>query len=309
LNETLHALSAAESNRLAERLRLLEQVGGALYLGFASTLDFEQLRGDPWQALAFFLNWYAFEHQGRSPAYGPVASDVVLESTDKAWSKSLAEGAWQSFKEKVSSVTQRQDAKYNERNNPMCPQGTLFKSHGREIKTKQPSVIEFVCDNLADAHHNIVGWAEEQLIAGGDGIRVAHRSLQDLNGIGPKIASLFLRDVALLSGKVGERRELLQPVDIWVERCVQYLERGHLEGRDRESGDQERLKYAVWIVEKSRAIGVSPEKVNGGMWYFGAQIATNEYTLAKCLASADLMQEEADKHMKRLKSQVHAWSR
>lgn len=107
-------------------------------------------------------------------------------------------------------------------------------------------------------------------------------------GVGDKIASFFLRDVAVLFEKglelnnIGsEERKYLQPIDIWVKRCCNYLYK--LESK----AYNETVKisdYQHYVVKRCMDDGkyiVNPEKVNMGMWLFASQIVGNHYNLSK----------------------------
>ena len=55
----------------------------------------------------------------------------------------------------------------------------------------------------------------------------AFQHLDQGRGIGPKIASFFLRDLAVwFEIEPLQHRELLQPIDRWVRRYVSLLENG-----------------------------------------------------------------------------------
>lgn len=91
----------------------------------------------------------------------------------------------------------------------------------------------------------------------------AWAKLVNIRGIGPKIASLFLRDVAIryeneLRLAKDNDRWLLQPIDIWVRRIVI-----HLDSNIDKNARYEEL--AKWIVSKSER----PEYCNQGIWFLG----------------------------------------
>jgi hypothetical protein len=122
--------------------------------------------------------------------------------------------------------------------------------------------------------------------------------MTSINGVGAKIASLFLRDVALVYGIEPQKsRELLQPIDVWVKRYVY-----------RWAGKMSDAKCAKWIVENCRLAGASPEKVNAGMWYFGALIAGDERTLMRLLEEGVAsVKKETEAYVSRLAVQVQRW--
>jgi hypothetical protein len=86
-----------------------------------------------------------------------------------------------------------------------------------------------------------------------------HAEIMNIRGIGPKIASFFLRDVAIRYAiNLDENRDLLQPVDRWILRFAQKLD-----------GELPRSAVSHWMVSNASR----PELANAGMWYFGARIA------------------------------------
>lgn len=256
----------------------------------------ENSTNDSVQAVAQFLAGYAFEHQGSSPSYAPIACDVVqtLGREPGFWKNpDLPRRVWDAFCEKLQQLPGI--AHSNPKGNPLCYQGFAYSTKQGAGYTSGPSVIQFIQRNLKDYGFNIVGWAQSELRS--DHALAAHQGLSSIQGIGPKIASLFLRDVAWYKEiEVIDHRALLQPLDGWVLQAVYCL--------DPTAKDKE----AEWIIQKSLAIGIVPEAVNAGMWYFGALIARSKYELAKVLPSPEHARRLADEHVRRLDQQVQAWS-
>jgi len=121
-----------------------------------------------------------------------------------------------------------------------------------------------------------------------------------VNGVGPKIASLFLRDVVLRRGSYsGADRELLQPVDIWVQRAAASLWFGGVVP----SFDV----VARRIVTECANDGVNPELVNAGMWYFGAQVARSDRLLDTATRDAAVFDQLLDDYIDALRSVVTAY--
>jgi hypothetical protein len=113
-------------------------------------------------------------------------------------------------------------------------------------------------------------------------IQKAHSELVGVSGIGDKIASFFMRDVACHYGifpLIEDDRKLLQPIDIWERRTVQLLREGEPSKNDREC--------QAFIVQNSKDAGCIPERVNQGIWYFCSQIADTEYYLHKAMTWPD----------------------
>jgi 3-methyladenine DNA glycosylase/8-oxoguanine DNA glycosylase len=172
-----------------------------------------------------------------------------------------------------------------------------YSTGAGEHETGQPGVIEFVQENLSSIDYNIVCWAEEMLRAGD--VRPVHELLISINGVGAKIASLFLRDVAWACEiRPTQSRELFQPVDMWVRRYVHHWE---------QNDELEDPACAHWIVERASEAAVSPERVNAGMWYFGARVAGDELTLTQLIDDAEAMRIAVEKHVNEMAAQVAAW--
>ena len=140
-------------------------------------------------------------------------------------------------------------------------------------------------------------WAKEELRDGK--VQDSHGLLKNINGVGDKIASLFLRDVALVYGIAPDQsRELLQPIDRWVKRYIYHWE---------QDDSLKELECAHWIVERSLTAGVSPERVNAGMWHFGARVVDDRRTLLRLIDDVEAMQKKMEYHVNWMVSQVDAW--
>ena len=129
-----------------------------------------------------------------------------------------------------------------------------------------------------------------------DRARDAWSRLDRIRGIGPKIASFFLRDLAIkYNVQVSKDRHLLQPVDVWIRRLVWLL-------NDRKMEDEQ---VARWIAGKCP----EPELANQGFWYFGAQIAGSDWRLQRCLADLAYARSLCEQHVATLSATATAWNR
>lgn len=126
--------------------------------------------------------------------------------------------------------------------------------------------------------------------------------MSNVNGVGPKIVSLFLRDVAIYYGiAVTSLRDRLQPIDVHVRRITLSL-------MQVVGADDHVDAIAPWIVSESQAAGVSPELVNAGMWYFGSQIAGSEYRTLRALKDLPDARALVDKHVANLRQEASDWN-
>jgi len=178
----------------------------------------------------------------------------------------------------------------------MAPKGTQYERKDRERKaikyiTMSPSAIE-VASQLG---RSIIAHMLDLLRA--DQPKRAHALVAGINGVGEKIASLFLRDVAShYELNVATDRHLLQPVDTWIQRATRLcLNVG------------EKKDVARAIVEACQSCHVNPEHVNNGMWYFGAMVAQSTYRLRQAVESRPRFWSMTREHVSALGDVVLAY--
>jgi len=238
---------------------------------------------EPLAATMLFLEGYAFERQGRSPAFSPAAIEAIKMADRIKNPKDFPIIVWDNFRDLLDNKG------LNLKLNPLYPQYPLFHP------TDTCNCIWCVLKSC-----NIIETSKNALAEGQT--KAIWNQLKRIQGVGPKIASLFLRDVAIyyenelnLADKnrmPADDRYLLQPIDIWVHRIVVALNRQDMD---------EKTKYedvAKWIVDNCS----NPECCNQGMWYFGAKIAKTEFMLEKCLADPHTI----ERHIMELKASAQA---
>jgi len=211
------------------------------------------------QSLAVFLDGYAFERAGRAPKYSETAVKVVaprnpedLDSTS-IWHDFCGEFGGKGINPKV---------------NPLAPKGTEFRHKGATHHTVGISVIEL--DKTLEKP--LAKWVVDNLP---NTPQIVHDRLREVSGVGEKIASFFMRDVACRFNVFpirAEDRRLLQPVDIWVERAATCLGAPAGEAAD-------------FLVRCSGTDGNRPERVNQGIWLFGAEVVRSQETLKRFLCT------------------------
>jgi len=202
---------------------------------------------NPREALALFLGHYAYERAGGDPNRPLMAERVVRESE-----KLDPETLWTKFQ--IAMDHKSLDAERN----------PLAHNVPRPCVENQRCVL---CALRKDdgTYDNIVAKINRHLE--NDEAITAHNFLKSIKGTGDKIASLFLRDMAIAYGIFPKNfRVLLQPIDIWVRRIANFLITHQYDPEPITSD----LDIATWIVEHSGA--KSPENANFGMWFFGAEI-------------------------------------
>lgn len=259
---------------------------------------------DDWESVGVFLHGYASERQGANPAYRHVALDVIEELRARGNSVSdptSVQCAWDVFRRLLN------DQNLNHANNPLCPKGIgherKHKGKTKWIITTSKSVIEFLSSlEDDDLPSNIVVFARAGLEM--DRVKIVHDEIQEISGIGPKIASLFLRDVATYYNlEPTEDRHLLQPVDVWVLRVCEHLLERQIKGK------QDLLNIQEWLLKEALGLSIRPERVNEGMWYYASQVALSEYRLSKALDDLEYSEQLLNQHIGAVRQEVNAWDR
>ena len=289
----------SESNGFSTYFRFLAQLGSLFEARFLRPLwqKYPSRETDDWEAIGIFLTGYAFERQGAKPDYHHVATDVINELAHQ-WRPltdvSTAQLAWDLF------CDYSDEAKLNYANNPLCPQATSYTRKTASATTYNKSVIEFLHKlSRSGLPPNIIVFAKTGLQL--DRTRDVHRAIQEINGIGPKIASLFLRDVAVMYNVFPAKdRHLLQPVDVWVKRTFKKLT------RYKNGNEQDIETVQRWILEEATREGVRAEVVNEGMWYFSSQIADSDYRLSKALNDLGYARVLLEEHIEAIRQEVTA---
>jgi hypothetical protein len=251
---------------------------------------FPKFETDPWHSVGFFLHGYSFEHQGRAPDYRHAAADAILEHCNSKITAKSAETVWNSFRQKLQS-------NLNCARNPLCRRGWRYRygRQSRQTSVNKLSVVELVCQNLAG--EPLVSWARAQL-ASGD-IQASHSALRKINGVGPKIASFFLRDIATIYAitVADSQKRLLQPIDIWLRFVARKLQ---------QDGKLTDAQCAEFIVKNATA----PEKTNQGVWYFCTRAAgSSRYVVAQAIDNAGYFRDTVNLHLHRLCKSSNAAAR
>ena len=266
----------SELSDLSDYFKLFAQLGGLFETRFLRPLwqKYPLRETDDWEAVGVFLAGYAFERQGAKPDYRHVATDVINELARQQLlltNENTSQLAWDLF------CRYSEEVKLNYANNPLCPQATSYMRKTGSATTYNKSVVEFLHDLATSGlTTNIVAFVKTGLELGCT--KATHTAIQEINGIGSKIASLFLRDVAVMYNLFpAEDRYLLQPVDVWVRRAYEKLARKQI------NNEQDIEPVQRWILEGATREGVYAEAVNAGIWYFSSQIADSNYRLSKAL--------------------------
>ena len=147
----------------------------------------------------------------------------------------------------------------NEYNKIYC----LLKNGGINKKGDRLMVISIINFIQSIDHHNILLYLVDLIKS--RRIANAYQQLDDIWSIGPKIASLILRDVVyvyeLETILKNKDYYYLQPVDTWVHQISKHI--GIVTKNDIYKNE------SLDIVNKCHEFGVNPIHYNQGAWYLG----------------------------------------
>jgi len=231
---------------------------------------------DIWDSLAVFLEGYAFERQGRRPDFFHAGVDALIycRQQNNNFNQNVINMIWQHFSQLLNNQG------LNPKNNPLYP--STNPNNLRNLNQSY-SLIEVVINNNIHQNSTFTSYLHT-LITQNQNAQPAFNLVKDIRGIGGKIASFFLRDlvdVMTINLQNVQNRQLLQPIDVWVERSVRILSNNpHLN----------RQQVANWIVNNSLANNLNPERINMGIWFFCSQIVISEYRLNRILRNFNAAQ-------------------
>ncbi len=124
--------------------------------------------------------------------------------------------------------------------------------------------------------NNLAFYVKELLEA--NKVKEAYAFVDKIRGVGPKITSFYLRDIAYLLS-IDETQinnsDLLQPIDIWIERVLEII----FPTTEFTNYKQEQMA----IIELCNEAEVSAIAFNQGAWEFGSRIAENQDRLKEAL--------------------------
>jgi len=273
LGETKWVAGGEAIVKVSEVLELFVRVSALFRARFQKPLwgKYPRYLEDPVDAIQIFLDGYAFERQGRNPSYSHAAVEAIQRAKDLSTKQNLPQRVWKEFYDFFDGK------KLNKERNP------IFHDTGSRH-----------CVWCVMGSENMILSSKEAIAR--SQVKEAWERVKVIRGVGPKIASLFLRDVAVqFELRPGLDRWLLQPVDVWVRRGVFWLSGNEMKDDD----------IAKWLVTNCE----EPELANQGIWYFGAQIAGSDFRLHKSIKDPDYARELFWEHIAGLKATVAAIER
>lgn len=264
---------------LSNRLRAIAAFASkndALANGDFKKLGIEQpakLRDDWWMGFRYFLMHVFMQGRRDALSYDFIEatnSALVTESLLPMCMKPAERGLrlieWEkkgwlakpNWKAECNPVRKALDQKYVLANSDK-------KSHTGKQRDREMvlDILRFICErrSASGIPLNIVSWAEQLIRAGK--IELLHNELDAIRQVGPKVISLFLRDlIRLLKLEAFLRPEdyrWLQPVDTWVRRIA--IQLGIATGGD---------GTAAEIVRVCQQAQIDPMEFNQGAWFIGS---------------------------------------
>lgn len=205
---------------------------------------------DAISALLKFVNSYAYERQGSARAYRTIGTRVISEifgDNILSITQKDVDSAWRLYK-KIAKE-EYGSLKLNETHNPLKSDGGVL------------------CRLAEKGEKNIYTYVKRLLRR--EGVEQAYIFIYSIRGVGPKITSLYLRDVAYLELDSAKHYHfLLQPIDTWLNQAIEIILKHTAEKAFKKTSDKQKL-----IVELCRKAICSPIDFNQGAWIAGSVVA------------------------------------
>ena len=237
---------------------------------------------DSYKALQCFIENYAYQRQGAPmKAYadiGKMTIKRIFNGDIRLVTRANVQEAWKKYQEIAEKEFNRLGV--NERNNPLSPDGGILSLLASgEVTDNNLSVhVKHLLENRKT--------------------RDAYRLVENVRGIGVKIAPLYLRDIAHL-GRIPESKikdeYLLQPIDTWLNQALSILF-----GIDVPRKLKEKQETIVNLCERAN---VSPIAFNEGAWVLGSQIA-GDYKTFQQIAEGQNVKSLIKEHIDETKNYV-----
>jgi hypothetical protein len=235
----------SSQTQVAKRLAAFASVYQNAYV---NNINFRKQFENGYIALECFLENYAYERQGTPQAYPAIAKQTiekVFHGKVENVNSDQATKAWRTYSE--IATRDFNGIKTNASHNPMnSDQGVLTAMANQGI-------------------HNIAAHVKT-LIKNGK-TKNAHTFIDDIRGIGAKIASFYLRDIAYLGGLDENQIKdqfYLQPLDTWLDQTFSMIMK-----KEKPASLEEKQKT---FVDLCRQAGCSPIAFNQGAWIVISEI-------------------------------------
>lgn len=247
------ALAGDPADRYVEEL-LVPGVSKAAQERVVSAEELEKLFLDPYGCCCAMLGYYAFMRRGKDRLeLGEIAGGAwrdcyPKERFDSFLDTEAADRVWDAFAERCSE----RGRKPNENLNYGVVAGLIELVQEAYRATNGGSVAQYVGDAVERT-----GRLETEFMR-----------IVDIRGVGPKFASIFLRDVVdtldLEEGVSNVDRLYLQPMDKWVRLAARHI-------LSEEEADSADWVLAGKLAKYARHSGVSGIRFNMGATFVGAR--------------------------------------
>lgn len=249
----------------------------------------------PKTALKIFLE-YAFERAGSAVAYKYMGKQA-LEKTKIDFNnitKDVIDKLWENYKilsqdNNLLTIDDNGEQTYR-----LKQDRNLFYCNNHNDTSKKQSILD-VFKNYDDKIVNMATWCCDKII--NNEIKKAYSRLIKIRGIGPKIASLYLRDIAYICEIDTKRFKdsyLLQPIDTWIAQAFDIILNDKSISLNNLNTDAKRKVVQEKIHTICVEYKVSPIEFNKGAWYFGSRISRTYNRMKSALCDA----QEAKKLIK-----------
>lgn len=272
----------SEQKEIAERL----SYGADLFRSyFYRDSSFNKQFEDNYQALFCFFKNYAYQRQGAAPAYSKIAIKALRNRFDystRSVNIADAEEVWKDYQNIAKN--EFNNLKVNRTHNPMSSDRGILKVMANKNISNLASHVKCLIQNKQT--------------------KEAHELVNSIRGVGTKIASLYLRDIAYL-GRIPENRikdqYCLQPIDTWIEQTLSIIF-----GNIKPTVLRKKQEIIVKLCETA---SVSSIAFSQGAWMLGSQVS-GDYLTFQQLAKGQNAQVIIKEHMeekKRYISNAEQW--
>jgi len=240
----------------------LERVGKDHIELWASTEKFEV---DAYEALRDFFH-YGFYRNRREEIAKKYYEQAYISMDEITQNLKIPKDKVEFLKEKGNTLQQTFTQKVNSIRSPI--------THKKwEVHETDLSFLKSVCNDfiplLKNYDYNV------RIFCKGFFQKLDYRELfnriDDIKGVGQKIASLYLRDMLFLYDRDQKTKNLekltqeqlfvMYPIDTWVKNISKKI-------LDEKIGDDKKIAFEIF--EKCHEYGVNAVYVNHGIWYIGA---------------------------------------
>lgn len=243
---------------------LLPQMARVLRISTPSLAAVRDALTDPYLALKVIYGHYAFARRGNGRGeYAELALDALEcvvgapNQLTRVFARQQPEMLWEAF----DAICRQNGRKPNEQLNRGLLEGFMALA---------TSIYE------EDGEGNIFGWIHEGIVMT-QRVEQHFTRFVEARGIGPKLASLILRDAVWMANQENviewSDRLYLQPVDSWVRHLAAYL---ISEAHSTSTAD---WVLAGKIAKAARRAEVSGINLNHGIQYFGNQEVRSAHSL------------------------------